>query len=370
VRVALVNLTRGGLSGGYLKYLRSLVPLLTAHPDIDELDVFAPAAAGERLRKEPWPTTTWPVDDERRGFSRLRRAIRDRNPDVVFVPTARWLKVGDAPLVVMVRNMEPLQAPFGGNPIGESLRNLARRAAARRACRGATKVIAVSNHVLEFLNARWHVPRAKLALVYHGADEPLPPPTRVPSRLRDIQPPIVFTAGSIRPARGLIELIEALPRLKASGLPATVVIGGRVDSGMDAHYRWLAARAAALDVASNIVWAGALDDGEMRWCYEHCQAFVMTSRAEACPNVALEAMRHGCASVSVNRAPMPEFFGRAAVYYRAGDAADLARALGAVVSGTGAAAQLAAAAVERAGAFTWRATAEKTVAELRSAAGS
>ena len=76
-----------------------------------------------------------------------------------------------------------------------------------------------------------------------------------------------------------------------------------------------------------MVWAGQLTEPEMAWCFGHCEAFVMTSRAEACPNVALEAMSHGCRVVSTSQPPMPEFFGEAAAYYRGGDARDLARAV-------------------------------------------
>ena len=137
----------------------------------------------------------------------------------------------------------------------------------------------------------------------------------------------LFTAGSIRPARGLEDLVEALPGLSGRSLPSTVVIAGRSDSGTSGYQKALTERARQLGVANRIVWAGSLGEAEMVWCFRHCAAFVMTSRVEACPNVVLEAMSQGCACVSADGPPMPEFFGDTAVYYRAGDAAGLTRGL-------------------------------------------
>ena len=368
MRVAVVNLTAGGLSGGYLKYLRRIVPLLASHPDIESLEVFAPERVRAQVADQGWRLATWPADDARRGFRGLKRAVRDLRPDVVFIPTANWLDFGGTPTVVMVRNMEPLEVPFGGNPLRESLRNLARRTVARRACRHATRVIAVSSHVREFLVARWRTPAAKVSIVYHGVDVPGATSTAgVPASLGGGAPgDFLFTAGSIRPARGLHDLIEALPLMQEAGLPGTLVIAGRPDAATHGYQRRLIARAQRLGVAGRIIWAGGLSEEEMRWCFRHCAVFVMTSRAEACPNVALEAMSHGCACVSVDRAPMPEFFGGGAEYYRAGDAAALAAGVRRL-SSSDARQERTAAALARARSFDWNTTARMTVAELRAA---
>lgn len=374
MRVAIVNLTAGGLSGGYLKYLRRMVPLLASHASVNALTVFAPDAVRTQLldRDQPvvggrdWPVVGWPRDDARRGFAGLKRAVRDARPDVVFIPTANWLDFGGVPAVVMVRNMEPLEVPFGGNPLREAARNLARRAAARRACRRAARVIAVSDHVRRFLLSRWGLPSDRVSLVYHGVDVPDAADTvRAPSVPgRDLPGDFLFAAGSIRPARGLMDLVDALPLLRASGLPHAAIVAGSADRGTAGHQQRLAARARQLGVDAAIVWAGSLDEAAMRWCYRSCRAFVMTSRAEACPNIALEAMSHGCAAVSVDRPPMPEFFGDAAEYYRAGDARALTQAVDRLLRAPAQADRRAAAAA-RARAFEWRETADRTAAELR-----
>jgi glycosyltransferase involved in cell wall biosynthesis len=109
----------------------------------------------------------------------------------------------------------------------------------------------------------------------------------------------------------------------------------------------------------------------MAWCFRHCEAFVMTSRAEACPNVALEAMSHGCRVVSTGQPPMPEFFGEAARYYRAGDAIDLARAVRALLGESPEDSRgRRETARTRAAGFRWPDTADRTIGELtRAVAG-
>ena len=73
-------------------------------------------------------------------------------------------------MVVMVRNMEPLEVPFAGNTWVEGLRNVARAWEARRACRHATRVIAVSDHVRRFIISKWHIDEDRIGTVYHGVD--------------------------------------------------------------------------------------------------------------------------------------------------------------------------------------------------------
>ena len=167
MRLAVVNLTSGGFSGGYRKYLSRLVPLLANDPRVSALSVFVPERAG--IEMDPGiDVRTWPQSE--RNLKTLQRDLATRRPDVVFVPTARHLSSGSAPVVVMVRNMEPLEVPFGGNTWVEGLRNVARAWEARRACRRATRVIAVSDHVRRFIISRWHIDEDRIGTVYHGVD--------------------------------------------------------------------------------------------------------------------------------------------------------------------------------------------------------
>lgn len=354
MRIALLTLTRGAVSGGFRKYLDCLVPLLRSEPQVESVDVFVPpqmVRAGDR---------TWPQGDDLRGFRELRRAVAALEPDVIFIPTARVLRVGRTPVVAMVRNMEPLEVPFGGNTLAEGLKNMARAAAARVACMRADRVIAVSGHVRDFLVDRWHIPEQRIGTVYHGIDAPGDASVAPLTRER-----FLFTAGSIRPARGLEDVIAALAELPDA---LHLVVAGAVDRGAEHYAAGMRSLAERKQVAPRIQWAGHLDAASMSWCFRNAAAFVMTSRAEACPNIVLEAMANGAVSVSTDHPPMPEFFADTASYYSERNAAHLAQQLGHLLAlPESAREERRQAARARAAHFTWKATARATLAELRRA---
>jgi len=357
MRIAVVNLTSGGFSGGYRKYLRRLMPLIAADPRVTALSVLLPAGATLDIGAGLDVGTV----ERSAGRGGFRRAVALFAPDVVFVPTARKIHFSRIPVVTMVRNMEPLTVPFGGNTWTEGLKNLARAWEARRACTDARRVIAVSNFVRDFVVSRWDLDPNRVATVYHGVDAPVPGAApREPVR----DAPVLFTAGSIRPARGLEDVLRALVLLDpAVGL----VVAGRLDPGCERYGSQLRALSDRLGIARRVNFVGHLEPSAMARAFARSRAFVMTSRAEACPNTALEAMSCGLPTVSVDRPPMPEFFGDAALYYPTGDAHALAGQLRALLSNPVDMTRLSEAALRRARAFTWNSTRDRTIEELERA---
>lgn len=365
LKVALVNLTSGGLSGGYAKYLAALLPLIDADSRVAQLAVFAPPGVRVPGFEQVRTWAAGPLQDPHRE---LRRQLAAIAPDVIFFPTARLVRLGSTPTVVMVRNMEPLTVPFAGNPWREGLRNVARAIAARAACRRASRVIAVSKHVEAFVKKRWRVPEDGISVVYHGI-EPITARPGLPSasKLQQLRSGFLFTAGSIRPARGLEDAIRALPAVVRQNPSQSLVIAGRADASGRPYAARMAKLARDLGVDSAVIWAGQLTPMEMAWAYNGCDAFIVTSRAEACPNVALEAMSHGARIVSTTQPPMPEFFGEAAAYYPPRDSGQLAVQLNAILSRPSDAATRAIAGAARAASFTWERTADRTIRELQRA---
>jgi glycosyltransferase involved in cell wall biosynthesis len=355
MRIAVANPTAGGLSGGYRKYLRRLMPLLAGDRRVGALRIFVPEGAAAVL-ETGLDVRAWNPAD---GMRELAGAVAAFGADVVFVPTARYVRFGRTPVVTMVRNMEPLLVPFGGNTWAEGLRNVARAWDARRASRRASRVIAVSAHVRDFIVGRWGLPAERVGLVYHGVD---PAPADAAQRRRSTR--TLFTAGSIRPARGLEDVVRALPLLDQQ---LELVIAGDVNRGAEPYARRLHDLVGRLGLEERVRFAGLLSEQEMAAAFAGCAAFVMTSRAEACPNTALEAMSTGAITVSVDRSPMPEFFGDAALYYAAGDSAGLARQLRAALGEGFASARLSRAAAERSRLYAWTATADQTISELERA---
>jgi glycosyltransferase involved in cell wall biosynthesis len=370
MRLAVVNLTAGGLSGGYRSYLRHLLPLLAEQPDLEALRVVVPPAGAADLSGLPDMVRAWPEGIRGDPTGWIRHELEEFRPDLVFVPTARRFRFDRVPTVVMVRNMEPLVCPVRGNPPLEALRNLARREVAHWACRSADRIIAVSEFVRDFLRDRWKLPSERMGVVRHGVVQAWSAAGLcAPPALRDLADESwVFTAGSLRPARGLEDVLRALALLEARGEHRTLAVAGEPDPATKRFATRLKGRVIAMGLGHRVRWLGRLSAAEMGWCFRHAGAFVMTSRAEACPNTVLEAMAQGALSISTTQPPMPEFFGDTASYYAPGDAGGLARALeSALALPPDERARRREAGRRRAQAYTWSGTARETMAELERA---
>ena len=353
----MLNLTAGGLSGGYRKYLTRLIPMLRAEGTITELLSVVPPGHEQLpgIEGEVW---SWRSGEHVRGYPELRKRVRAWNAGVVFIPTARYINC-QAPTLVMVQNMLPMLPPTVRDGLSAWAKLRIDATLARRATASATRVIAVSNYVRDFLVERWNVPANKLGVVYHGVDKASPrdhhsSPTALPAD------PFLFTAGSLFPYRGLEDAIEALTRTTT---PIKLVIAGEGSVGYHARMVNLAR---SLGVADRVVWLGQIPPDLMTVAYQQCAAFLMTSRVEACPNIALEAMASGAWCISTSCEPMPEFFHKHALYYTPNDSAALAAQINAVVG-----APLADLtrhrldAQHRAEAFTWENTLRGVVRELK-----
>lgn len=360
---------RRGLSGGSRKYLAELVPRLRQNPVIKRLAILVPQSLGDEVpQMEPDAVVAFFGKQGTINWieNRLSNSLfRSFHPDVVLTLTCRLVAVKGVAHVIMFRNMEPPLVSFWKNPFLESVRNIARLYAARRACRQADGVIAVSRFVKDFLIHRWRVPSFKVAAIYHGVECIGDDFITCASGWNE-RSPFLLTAGSIRPARGLEDLLQAIAKLASLGWRLSLRVAGAVDPGMDRYYYRLRRLAASLGVAAQVEWLGGVPRDELRQLMLGCNTFVVTSRAEACPNVVLEAMACGCSIISTLQPPMPELLGEAALYYPPGNSEILADQILRAHQETGMATQQRRrAALFRARSFSWDRTATETVQFLQ-----
>ncbi len=271
------------------------------------------------------------------------------------------------PVVNMVRNMEPFVSGIKGNPLSERLRNWVRRIDGKFTFRMSNRLIAVSSYVRNFLLSVCKIPAEKIGIVYHGIDLPEDryayPPKAIPPGW---QGEFLFTAGSVRPARGLEDLLQAIKYLSDSSMDFPgLVIAGETTSSM-AKYRailkdWIRVH----NLSSKVCWVDDLDEQQMSWCYRYCKAFVMTSRVESFGMIGGEAMAHGCICISAKNPCLPEIFGDSAIYYKPKEGKALATAIRNVMDLSLQHRQvMSERSKERAAKFSWDVTAMETIHEL------
>lgn len=370
MRLAILNLTAGGMSGGYRKYLSKMLPLFSQQDDVEKILCAYPRGFDNRnccgLGKKILSISCRPyspfaiITDHA-----LIKELFLFKPDVIFIPMERYFRFMDVPVVNMVRNMLPLSYS-SENPFHEKIRNMFLKKIAQNAVLKAQKTIAVSYYVQKYLIDNWHILPSRLPVIYHGVEEvdneKLVRPSLIPQEWDEF----LFTAGSIDPYRGLEDILTALHVLYTKGVKSRLVISGEVRGTMISYKRKLQEFLIRNKISDQVCWTGLLKASEISWCYKNCQAFIATTRVEACPNIALEAMAHGSVIISADNMPLPEFFGEIVYYYSSRNAWKLAEKIKRVlVLSSDVRSEITDKAKIRAKDFSWNETAKKTIEELK-----
>ncbi len=372
MRIAVINLTGGGMSGGYRKYLCNVIPRMAARYDVKAILCASPDSISVQDWFDSMPNVRYLTCKPFRFLfqchdTELLRELEKFSPDVVFVPIERNFRFKSVPVVNMIQNMAPFVSNVDGNPVSERFREWAQYVDGKRAIRNADGIIALSKFVSDFLETQWNIPAEKIELVYHGIDAPRNGDCKRPHViLKDWEKRLLFTAGSVYPARGLEDLLLAMKHLSSQGEKSVrLVIAGDSGHRMAGYQKKLKAWAQENKLSDRICWVGNLNQKKMAWCYQNCIAFVMTSRVESFGMIGGEAMSHGCICISADNPCLPELFGDAAIFYPPKDGKALADSLKTVLAWDDNQRKIMSEkAKKRASEFSWDVCAEKTVAVL------
>ena len=318
MKIAIINYTSGGMSGGYQKYLKNVLPGIANNPEISSILCVVPQGLNTQAIAQDHPKISYKTFQPKKiNFNKaiLHNDLNQFQPDVIFLPVERYIHYKQVPVVNMLQNMEPHVPIIKNNPLVEKLRLIIQRIVSIKALKQSNHIIAISGAVYKYLTNNLNIVNNKISLIYHGINNPicelLNKPEQIPESWRG---KFLFTAGSIRPARGLEDLlnsIELIPESQVKG----VIIAGDSTSSMIRYKEHLKKRIKMKRIESRVLWTGNLSENELHWCYSNCFAFVMTSRVESFGMIAGEAMASGCVCISANNSCLPEIFGNCALYY-------------------------------------------------------
>jgi glycosyltransferase involved in cell wall biosynthesis len=361
-----------GETGGMEVYARELVTAMRSLPDAPRLTAFV-SREGAQARLD-W-LEGLPVVDV--GVASRRRTEWVRGEQQLLPRLARRAGVevlhslaSTAPLhgrfrrVTTVHDLIYLvhpEAHFGVLALGM-------RVVVGQAAKRSHRLIAVSESTARDLDERLHVPRERIDVVPNGV---VAPPPADPQAAADVRARyeldgrrVVLAASAKRPHKNLARLLQALTLLEPSERPVLLLPGYPTD-----HERALRERAEELGVAADTRFLGWLDDRELEALYAVADAFVMPSLYEGFGLPVLEAMARGVPVACSDRSSLPEVAGDAALLFDPEDVGQIAAALAKLLADGATAARLRAAGLARAADFSWRRTAEETVASYVRAVG-
>ena len=162
-------------------------------------------------------------------------------------------------------------------------------------------------------------------------------------------PPMVVFVGTVCERKGLLDLRDALDRMREEGvpLPDVVIVGDGQQEGPGAFERVRSAYARS--GLTNVEFTGSLPNERVRAVLAEASVFCLPSHWEACPLSVLEAMASGSAVVATSVGEIPVMLdgGRAGILVEPHNPAALAAALQGILANQGERERLGAAARAR-----------------------
>ncbi len=294
---------------------------------------------------------------------RLPRAAERDRLDVFFAPAYSCPLRLRVPRVTSVHDLSFFSWPDDMSPF-EGLR---RRLLVAASARASARLVVDCDFGRRELLARFPDVAGRVAAIPLGPDDdlPAPPPREAARRQLGIDGLRVLTVGSIFNRRRFPVLLDAMGRVRRSGVPASLDVVGdnRTAPRLDLPR---AVQQAGLSDAVSLL--GFVSDDELVLRYAAADAFVFLSEYEGFGLPVLEAMVRGLPVVTSTRPSLGELFAGAALLVDPSDAVAVARALRRLFTEPGVRDALLARGSARARQFSWTQTAERTLAVLREAA--
>lgn len=328
MKLAILNILKSGISGGYLKYLNNLISSFEKSNEIESVLVILPKFLSSFELIDKTNKITFAYENINPLFPKITREINDHldkfSPDIIFVPTERFIKYRNIPTISMLQNMEPFSKRDKLNSTYLNIKQEILKRIGISSLKKSDGIIAISEYVDSYLKNTLKIPSNKIRIIKYGIDK-ISENEEKPEGLPDnFGKQFIFTAGSIRPARGLIDLINALVILNLKGIKIPLIIAGDTIKEVQYYKKYLTEVIKQGGLEDFVFWMGKLNQKNMNWLYKNCKIFVMTSRVESFGMIAGEAMAHGCVSVSANNPCLPEIFGNSALFYQPGNSDELA----------------------------------------------
>jgi glycosyltransferase involved in cell wall biosynthesis len=219
-----------------------------------------------------------------------------------------------------------------------------------RAARRAARVLTVSEQTRRDLIEQYGLPEGRIVVTPNGVD-----PAFGPEGAREDDGAYALFVGALQPRKDPVSAVEAIA-LVDGGL--RLVFAGP-DKGGGAALREAVAR---LGLEERVELLGYVEQERLAALYRGAACLVFPSRYEGFGLPVVEAMACGTPVVAARTSALPEVAGDAAILVEPGSPAALAHGIQEALADRE---RLTAAGLERARRFSWRTTAERTLAVYR-----
>lgn len=193
------------------------------------------------------------------------------------------------------------------------------RALQRYVARQATRII-VPSYYLQKIVGSWGIPQERISVVYNAVS---PAALSVcPTVLAEVRRPLILTIGRLVPWKHIDGIIDAMDRLDAEGLPATLAIVGTGPLEQSLMQK-------AGESRTDVLFLGQQNKEGTHGALAAADILVLNSSYEGLSHVLIEALVEGKAIIATNAGGNPELIedGVNGILVNVGDTAGLARAM-------------------------------------------
>lgn len=303
----------------------------------------------------------------------LPKAARQRGVDLVHVPYFSAPRSQHVPYVVTVHDVIPLALPAYAN----SRQMRAYLSVVARTVRQARMILTDSEFSRTDIVRRLGIPADRVRVSLLGVGEEFSPVVSyademeldaLRTRLR-LHRPFVLNVGGFDLRKRLDYLIRGFALAQAQlDIDYDLVLVGNPHSDNTELYPSVEPLVRELGLADSVRLVGFVSEEDKLALYRAAEVFAFTSEYEGFGLNPLEALACGAPVICSNRTSLPEVVGDAALLIEPEPEA-IAAALVRVLGSPDLRADLALRGPHRARAFTWRRTAEQTLAVYREIAG-
>ncbi len=224
----------------------------------------------------------------------------------------------------------------------------------KRAARKSLAVITPSEFVKKDLVDFTGIKSEKVTVTYESAD----PITEAPEIVSGLEgSKFIMYIGRPTPHKNLERLIESFVLLQKTNPDLKLVLAGKKDANYQRIEQGVVRRG-----IQNVIFTDFVSEGQLRWLYENCQAYVFPSLSEGFGLPGLEAMIHGAPVVSSNATCLPEIYGEAAHYFDPTDVNAMSKAINEVLTDPALRKQLTDNGKQRTTLYSWHHMATQTLA--------
>ena len=219
--------------------------------------------------------------------------------------------------------------------------------------RKSLAIFAPSYYVKNDIVNYTHIKPDKITVTYESADKIVGSPEAF-SGLKDKR--FIMYIGRPFPHKNLPRLIEAFVSLKSAEPNLRLVLAGKKDAVYSKIEKSFESKG-----VTNIVFTDFVSEGQLRWLYENCQAYVFPSLSEGFGLPGLEAMVHGAPVISSNATCLPEIYGEAAEYFNPKNIQNMASVIKKVLDNEPLRQKLITAGYKQAAKYSWSRMAQQTL---------